>query len=127
MEQAMSSQNNDFEHETEAAIDELNQHENALYQLIQNYIDEHDLSDDTTSLILLEISVRMQMVGYALETERPSASGLKMDLDRFRREMDNLIRDAKKNADDFIAEAKTARAAAENETEGKLDDERGVR
>ena len=123
----MSSQNNDFEHETEAAIDELNQHENALYQLIQNYIDEHDLSDDTTSLILLEISVRMQMVGYALETERPSASGLKMDLDRFRREMDNLIRDAKKNADDFIAEAKTARAAAENETEGKLDDERGVR
>ena len=99
----MSSQNDDFEDETEAAIDELSQHGKALHQLIQGYMDEHDLSDETTSLILLEMSVRMHMVGYAL---------------------DNLIRDAKKNAHDFIAEAKTVRAAAE--TEGKLDDERGV-
>jgi hypothetical protein len=126
MEQAMSSQNDDFEHETETAIDELSQHEMALHQLIQDYTDEHDLSDDTTSLILLEISVRMHMVGYALETAKPSASGLRLHLDRFRREIDNLIRDAKKNADLFINEAKTVRAASENESEGKLDDERGV-
>lgn len=122
----MSSQNNDFEDEPEAAIDELSQHGMALHQLIQGYMDEHDLSDEITSLMLLEVSIRMHMVGYALETEKPSASGLKLDLDRFRREMDNLIRDAKKNADHFIAEAKTVRAAAENESEDGLDDERGV-
>lgn len=126
MEQAMSSQNDDFETAPEAAIDELSQHGMALHQLIQDYMDEHDLSDEITSLMLLEVSVRMHMVGYALETEKPSASGLKLDLDRFRREMDNLIRDAKKNADHFIAEAKTVRAAAENEIEDSVDDERGV-
>jgi hypothetical protein len=126
MEQAMSSHNDDFEGEPDAAIDELSQHGLALQQLIQDYMDEHDLSDEVTSLMLLEASVRMHMVGYALETEKPSASGLKLNLDRFRREMDNLIRDAKKNADHFIAEAKTLRAAAENESEDWLDDERGL-
>jgi hypothetical protein len=126
MEQAMSSQNDDFEDETEAAIDELSQHAMALHQLIQGYMDEHDLSDETRSLMLLEISVRMHMVGYALETEKPSASGLKLDLDRLRREIDNVIGDAKKNADHFIARAKTLRAVAVNESEGGLDDERGV-
>jgi len=120
----MSSQNDDFGNETEATIDEPSHHGMALHQLIQGYMDEHDLSDETGSLMLLEISVRMHMVGYALETEKPSASGLKLDLDRLRREMDNLIRDAKKNADHFIAEAKTVRAAAENEPESN--DERGV-
>jgi hypothetical protein len=126
MEQAMSSQNDDFEDGTEAAIDELSQHAIALHQLIQDYMDEHDLSEETTSLMLLEISVRMHMVGYALETEKPSPSGLKLDLDRFRREIDNVVRDVKRNADHFITEAKMLRAVAEGESEGRLDGERGV-
>jgi hypothetical protein len=125
-EQAMNSQNDDFDEETEAAIDELDRHGMALHQLIQDYMDEHDLSDEIASLMLLDISVRMRMVGYALETETPSGSGLKLDLDRFRREIDDCIRTAKKNADHFIGEAKTLRAEAENETEDELDDERGA-
>jgi hypothetical protein len=126
MEQAMSSQNDDFFEDTEAAVDELNRHGMALHQLIQGYMDEHDLSDEMTSLMLLDISVRMRMVGYALETEKPSASGLKLDLDRFRRDIDDCVHAAKKNADQFIAEAKTLRAEAENEIEEELDDERGA-
>jgi len=126
MEQAMSPHNDDFDEETEAAVDALSQHGTALHQLVQDYVDEHDLSDEAASLMLLEISVRMHMVGYALETEQPSALGLKLHLDRFRREMDSLTRDAKKNADQFIAQAKTLRAAAENSGEDELDDERGV-
>ena len=124
----MSSQNDDFfEEETEAAIDELDRHGMALHQLIQDYMDEHDLSDEMASLMLLDISVRMRVVGYALETERPSASGLKLDLDRFRRDIDDCVRAAKKNADQFIAEAKALRAEAENEIAAEeIDDERGA-
>jgi hypothetical protein len=44
-------------------------------------MNEHDLSREATWLMLLEISVRMHMVGYALETEKPPASGLRLDLD----------------------------------------------
>ncbi len=121
----MNSRNDDFDEETEPAIDELDRHGMALHQLIQDYMDEHDVSDDMTALMLLNISVRMRMVGYALETEQPSGSGLKLDLDRFRREIDDCIRAAKKDADSFIAEAKAVRAAAEKEAEDGPDDERG--
>ena len=122
----MSSRDDDFDEGAEAAMDELGQHGMALHQLIQDYMDEHDLSDEITSLMLLNISVRMRMVGYALETEKPSASGLKLELDRCRREIDECIRAAKKEADDFIAEAKEVRAAAEKEAEEESDDKRGA-
>ncbi|HLK82911.1 MAG TPA: hypothetical protein VKT99_15665 [Xanthobacteraceae bacterium] len=122
----MSLQNDDFDEETEAAIDELERHGMTLHQLIQDYVDKHDLSDEMTSLMLLDISIRMRMVGYALEAEKPSASGLKLDLDRFRGDIDDYIRAAKKNADQFVAEAKTLRAEAEREIKDELDDERGA-
>jgi len=114
----------DFDEDVEGAVDELDQHGMALHQLIQDYVDEHDLSDELTALILFNISVRMRMIGYALQTEKPSGSGLKLDLDRFRREVDECIRAAKKEADHFIVEAKAAREAAENETEDQPDDDK---
>ena len=113
----MNSRNDGIDEETDGAMDELNRHGVALHQLVQDYMDEHDLSDEITSLILLNMSVRMRMVGYALETEKPSASGLKLDLDRFQRETDSCVRAAKKDADRFIADAKAARAKAENEAD----------
>ena len=117
----MNSQNKDDE-----AGDELDQHGLALHQLIQDYMDEHDLPDELGALMLLNISVRMRMVGYALETERPSPSGLKLDLDRFQREIGDCIRAAKKGAEEFIEEAMVLREAAEEEEEDERKDERGA-
>jgi hypothetical protein len=119
MEQPMNSQNEDVGDE---ADDELDQHGLALHQLIQDYMDEHDVSDELGALLLLNISVRMRMVGYALETEQPSASGLRMDLDRFHREIGDCIRAAKKGAEEFIEEAMVLREAAEEEIEDELDE-----
>ena len=48
--------------------------------------------------------------------EKPSNSGLKLDLDRFRRDIDHVVRAARKDADEFIAAAKKAKA-------GELPDE----
>jgi hypothetical protein len=122
----MNSQNEDFE-EAEAT-EEMDQHGLALHELVQDYLDEHDLSDDAGAIILLGICIRMRMVGYALETEQPSASGLKMDLDRFQREIDDCLRTAKKGAEEFIEEAKAlkAEAEAEMEAEDEAGDKRGV-
>jgi hypothetical protein len=115
----MNAQNEEAGDEAE---DELDQHGLALHQLIQDYMDEHDLSDELGAILLLNISVRMRMVGYALETEQPSASGLKMDLDRFQREIGDCIRAAKKGADEFVEEAMVLREAAEEEIEEELDE-----
>ncbi len=119
----MSSRDDDADDaELEAAIDEFDRHGVALHELVQDYMDEHDLLEEMTSVVLLNVCVRMRMVGYALETAKPSAAGLKLDLDRFRGEMDNCIRAAKKDADRFIAEAKIARAKAENDADEEPDD-----
>ena len=115
----MNAQNDDVSDEDG---DELDQHGLALHQLIQDYMDEHDISDELGALLLLNISVRMRMVGYALETEQPSASGLRTNLDRFHREIGDCIRAAKKGADDFIEEAMVLREAAEEEIEEELDE-----
>lgn len=119
----MSSRDDDSDDaEVEAAVDEFERHGVALHELVQDYMDEHDLLEEMTSIVLLNVCVRMRMVGYALETEKPSASGLRLDLDRFRGDIDNCIRAAKKDADRFIAEAKVARAKAENEADEEPDD-----
>ena len=39
--------------------------------------------------------------------------GLKLDLDRFRRDADELVREMKKDADRFIAQARESLAAEE--------------
>ncbi len=122
-EQVMSSRNDDIDQEFDDFIDELEEHRVALHQMIQDYVDEHALSDQIAALMVLNIGIRMHMVGYALETEKPSGSGLKIALDRFQREMDKCLRVAKKGADQFIAEAKAARAAAEAEDEDEAEGE----
>jgi len=112
--------------ELDAVIDEFDRHSGAIYQMVQDYIDEHDLLEEMMSIVLLNLSVRLRMVGYALDTEKPSASGLKLDLDRFRREMDDGVRAAKKDAERFIEEVKAARLEAENEGEEEPDDKGGA-
>jgi hypothetical protein len=120
-EQAMNSQNEDRDENAEV-VDELDQHGLALHELIQEYLDEHDLSDQMGCVILLGMCIRMRMIGYALETGQPSASGLKMDLDRFRHDIDDAMRAAKKGAEEFIEEALVLREAAEDEIEDELDE-----
>lgn len=123
----MSAGDDDFgDARTKAAMDEVERHSAALYQLVQQYMDEHDLLEEMMSVVLLNLSMRMRMVSYALETEKPSASGLKFDLDRLRGEVDSCIRAAKKGADRFIAEAKAARAKAETEADEEPDDNGSV-
>jgi hypothetical protein len=118
MEQSMNSQNEDLDEDAEA-VDELDQHGLALHELIQDYLDEHDLPDRMGSLILLSIGIRMRMIGYAMETEKPSASGLKLDLDRFKREIEECIRTAKKGAEEFIEEAMLLRSEMESEADAE--------
>jgi hypothetical protein len=122
----MSAGDDDFGDDAEDAIvDEFERHSSAVFQFVQDYIEEHDLLDEMMSVVLLGISLRLRMVGYALETEKPSASGLKLDLDRFRREVEESVREAKKDAERFIAEVKSARAEAAHEEDEDADDSGG--
>lgn len=99
------------------------QHRNALYEQLMTYADEHELSDSFVAQIVSDIGLSLRMVAYASETEKPSVGGLRLDLDRFARELGDSVREAKKSAADFIAEARRARD--EDEVEANAADGSG--
>jgi hypothetical protein len=97
----------------DAAIDDFNRLTNLLFQNIEEFAEEEDVADELLALLLLRLALTMRMTTYAATAAKPSGGGLKLDLDRFRRDIEDLIRVTKKDADRFIAEAKEAMAAAE--------------
>jgi hypothetical protein len=121
MERTMSSSDDGFETipDREAFEEELERHNDALDELVTEYMDKHDISMGAASFLLLTLAVKMRMAAYGLETEQPSVSGLKLDLDRFRREVEDVVREAKKSAEEFIREVKTKLAELENEEGGE--------
>jgi hypothetical protein len=107
--------------EEQDAANEFERHGRALHELVQDYLDDHDIPDAAGALLLLGAAITMRMIGYATEVEKPSGSGLKLDLDRFGREMDEAVRQAKRGAEEFIEASKAELAAARRE----LEDEEG--
>jgi hypothetical protein len=97
--------------------DEFEQHTKAIYQLVADYMDDLEIPEALIAEVLLHMAVNMRMVAYAIEAEKPSVAGLKIDLDRLRNEVDQLVRESKKGAEGFIASAKSAIADAEKEAQ----------
>ncbi len=93
----------------EKFADDFERHRQAIYERISTFMDEEDLDEGYTALVLLDAVLRMRMTAYGLSVEKPSVAGLKMDLDRLRQEVDHYVREAKKGAEDFIAQVKKIR------------------
>ena len=102
-------------------MDEVEQHSRAIYEIVSDYMDDLEVPEAIISHVLLNISFNMRMVAYVIDTEKPSAGGLKLDLDRMRNEIEQILRESKKGAEGFIKSAKTAIAEAEKENEPEED------
>ena len=59
--------------------------------------------------MVLDLAVSLRMIAYANSVEKPSVSGLKMELDRFNKDAEEHARSAKQDAEGFIAEVKAQR------------------
>jgi hypothetical protein len=95
------------------AVDDFNRLTDILFQYIEEFAEAEDVADEMLALLLLRLALTMRMTAYAATAAKPSGGGLKLDLDRFRRDIEDLIRETKKDADRFIAQAKETLAAAE--------------
>jgi hypothetical protein len=102
-----------FNEDGDEALDDFDRLTQMLSQHILEFAEEEEITDDMLSALLLRLSLTSRMVTYARTAAKPSGAGLKLDLDRFRRDIDNIIRETKKDADRFIAQAKESIAAAE--------------
>lgn len=94
---------------------------NLLSTQISQVAEEEEISSGMLALLLIDLGVTHRMLDYVLSVERPSGSGLKLDLDRFRREIDEYMRGSKKSADGFVLQAKEALAEEEASLEADED------
>ena len=102
-------------------MDEVEQHSRAIYEMVSDYMDDLEVPEAIISHVLLSLSFNMRMVAYVIDTEKPSATGLRLDLDRMRSEIEQILRESKKGAEVFIKSAKTAIAEAEKEADAEED------
>jgi hypothetical protein len=110
----MPDENDDlFGEDGDEALHDFNRLTDLLFQRVSEFAEEEDVADDILPLLLLRLSATMRVMAYAVSVAKPSGGGLKLDLDRFRRNADELIRELKKDADRFIAQAKESMAADE--------------
>ncbi len=106
--------NNDlFDDDGEETLAEFDRLTQLLSEHIVKFADDEDISDEMLPALLFRIAMTSRMVGYVATTAKPSAGGLKLDLDRFRRDVEDVIRETKKDAEAFIAHTKEAIEAAE--------------
>jgi len=85
--------------EFEAFAEEYEEHRSALFEIVSDYADEQELDDGLLVALLLDLD----------GTEKPSATGLKLELDRFLKDAGDHVREVKQGAEEFIADIKQAR------------------
>ena len=102
------------------ALEEFERLSRLLFERVNTFAEEENVSDEILPLLVLQLSVTLRMGSYVMLTAKPSSGGLKLDLDRFRREADDLIREMKRDAERFVAESKERIAEIElEEDEGE--------
>jgi hypothetical protein len=99
------------EDENEAAED-FERLTDVLFQRVAEFAEDEDVSDEALSQMLLRLSLTVRMMTYVMSVAKPSGGGLKLDLDRYRRDAEELVREMKKDADQIVAQAKETIAAA---------------
>jgi hypothetical protein len=99
--------------------DEIERHGEAVYALVADYAVEHQLGDGFVADLTFEAGLRLRVMTYLADTAKPSGSGLKLDLDRCLRDLEDMFRDYKKMADEFIQSAQEAVAAEAKAPESK--------
>jgi hypothetical protein len=95
-----------------------------LYERICDFIDEEQIDEGYASHLLFDAAINARMTAYGMGVESPSVAGLKIDLDRVAREVGEMLREAKKGAEEFIREIKEERARLEAEADAARADEK---
>jgi len=103
---------NEPEFQDEEWDEEFDELSRKFRQHINDFAEDHDLSFGTLAVLTMEMSLTARMLDYVTSVDKPSNAGLKLELDRYHREVEESVRMAKKGADEFLASTKEALAEA---------------
>jgi hypothetical protein len=76
--------------------------------LVFDFGDDQSIPTSFLSAMCLSVAIEARMADYVLDTAQPSVSGLRRDLDRMLREFETTLRNAKREAADYVEAAKQA-------------------
>jgi hypothetical protein len=96
----------DMKEAAQAGDTEYERLRDMLDNQVSDFADQHAVSFDTLSLLLIDCGVTNALTRYLLSVDKPSASGLKLELDRLRRKIENFISLHKGDVDDFIRDSR---------------------
>ena len=99
----------DEDPEAEKIAEEFERHRDDLHDIILSYMDEEELDEAYVAELMIDMTVRMRMIAYGFSVEKPSAGGLKLELDRLQADMGEVLREAKKGAEEFVGYIKQVR------------------
>jgi hypothetical protein len=105
------------------AFEAYERHRDAVQEMVADYFEDFDIDPALGAQLLLEAMIGFRVSAYGIGVENPSVAGLKLDLDRLAREVADLVREMKKNAEECIEEIKRARAEAEAEEDDEDEDD----
>lgn len=108
-------QENPFGEDGNDLLDNFDRLTHSLFERVSEFAEDEEIDDELLSMLLFRLSLTTRMMAYAQNAAKPSAGGLKLDLDRFGRDIETHLRESKKDADRFITEAKASIAAAEQD------------
>jgi hypothetical protein len=99
----------DLDEEFDEAFDEVRK---AFHERVEEFRADFDLPYGLLSILCAQMSVTARMLDYLDSVEKPSAAGLRLELDRLLRGIESTVRAAKKRAEQVVAVTKQAAAEA---------------
>jgi hypothetical protein len=114
----MTSSDDQFDDDADDQSDEeFDRLQRLLFERIEEFMDDEDIRESYMVDLLVDAAVRLRMTAYGMDVEKPSVGGLKLDLDRWGQDLDEIVRDAKKEAEAYVALIKDLRAQQDSEPE----------
>ena len=104
----MANDQFDPEENEEAFEEAIAEHRQALLELLAEYAEENEVDQRVLVAVLVEIAMQYQMVEYCMSEEKPTSAGLQRELDSFRDQIGELVRETKKSAPEFVREMAAA-------------------
>jgi hypothetical protein len=92
-----------FEEEDTRSRERYDDLRDGLQKAIGDFAEKLDIGPKMLALLLIDLGITYNTIDYVLSTAKPSALGLKRELDRLLREIGDFIRSTKKDADNKMA------------------------
>jgi uncharacterized membrane-anchored protein len=93
--------------------------QDALFKALAAVMEDRDLDEDTIVPMLVDALYHYRALAYVAATAKPSEAGLRMDLDRLHKMIEEVHRDYRKNAAEIVRELASFVAALDAEASGE--------